>query len=234
MGRPPGSDSGRSIFGGPPRTAGSRGSVRELAGRWFVQSAQAASANCGSQARLPWPESRAGRLRSQRVSRRWLMHLLLKAAPRSVRPQPLVDRRHTLAGALQVRRCRERAPKVWPAASTSAARPAVSANESTPPFSAVSRIPTRVSTATSSAPRLAPRCHCADSAERAVGGSAPPAALRPRPSRPSSATPVTITLDRYGHLFPGSEKEAADSSIATSNGPSEGLPREGALHKSGP
>jgi hypothetical protein len=41
---------------------------------------------------------------------------------------------------------------------------------------------------------------------------------------------VTITLDRYGYLFPGSEKEAGASSTATSNAPSEAVPREGALH----
>jgi hypothetical protein len=39
-----------------------------------------------------------------------------------------------------------------------------------------------------------------------------------------------ITLDRYGHLFPGSEKEAAgllDTYLERSIG---GAPREGALH----
>jgi hypothetical protein len=46
---------------------------------------------------------------------------------------------------------------------------------------------------------------------------------------------VTITFDRYGHLFPGSEKEAAGgSSTATSSAPSEGVRRDGcatrALH----
>ena len=42
---------------------------------------------------------------------------------------------------------------------------------------------------------------------------------------------VTITLDRYGHLFPGSEREAAgllDSYLERSVG---GGPREGALHE---
>ena len=41
---------------------------------------------------------------------------------------------------------------------------------------------------------------------------------------------VTITLDRYGHLFPGSEQEAAgllDAYLERSVG---GVPREGALH----
>jgi hypothetical protein len=125
-----------------------------------------------------------------KVSRSWLIHLLLKSAPRRVRPQPLVDRRHTFAGALQVRRCRERAPEVWPATSSNAARPAVSANEATPPFSAVSPVPTRAPTATSSrSTTRATRRRCADPAEHAPGGSAPPAAPARGSLRPSSARP---------------------------------------------
>jgi hypothetical protein len=191
MGRLPGSDSGRSIDGGPPPTAGSRGPVREL-GRKVVCpgcSGGEYELRLAGQAAVAM-KSRARSLRSQRVSKRWLVHLLLKSAPRRVRPQPLVDRRHTFAGALRVRRCRERAPEVWPATSSNAARPAVSANEATPPFSAVSPVPTRAPTATSSrSTTRATRRRCADPAEHAPGGSAPPAAPARGSLRPSSARP---------------------------------------------
>jgi hypothetical protein len=129
------------------------------------------------------------------MSRRWLIHLLLKSAPRSVRPQPLVIAAILSPARSRFAGCRERARK-------SGRRRA----QRGPPGGLGGRVdaavlccptPTRVSTATPSPLQTrATRCRCADSAERAVGRSAPPAApvqgpldlprprLRDHPARP--------------------------------------------------
>jgi hypothetical protein len=129
------------------------------------------------------------------MSRRWLIHLLLKSAPRSVRPQPLVIAAILSPARSRFAGCRERARK-------SGRRRA----QRGPPGGLGGRVdaavlccptPTRVSTATPSrSTTRATRCRCADSAERAVGRSVPPAApvqgpldlprprLRDHPARP--------------------------------------------------
>ena len=91
MGRLPGSDSRpldrwRAASDGREPWA-----CAELAGRWFVQGAQAASANCGSQARLPVALCHGPEAFDVKGARRWLIHLLLMFAPRRRSAAPLAD-----------------------------------------------------------------------------------------------------------------------------------------------
>jgi hypothetical protein len=183
--------------------------VRELAGRWFVQSAQAASANCGSQARLPWlcshgpeafdlkgvqalthsptPEVRAeapfGRNRS------WIAAI----------PSPAPSRFAGGASA-HARSGRRRAP------ARPARRPRRTGRRRR---SLLSHSDPGIHGYTLPLQTRATRCRCADSAERAVGRSAPPAAPSKALSTFLGHACVTIPLDRYGHLSPGSEKAAS-------------------------
>jgi hypothetical protein len=210
MGRLPGSDSGRSISGGPPRTAGSPW-VRAGAGRKVVRP-ECSGGECerrlAGQAAVAM-KSRARSLRSQGV----------QALAHSPTPEVRAEARSaaTARGSLPYPRRRgstfaggANAPReVWLASSTSAARPAASADGSTPPFSAVSHsdpgihaytLPLHNSRHTMSLFGLS----------RACGGSV--RATRRPPSKALSTflghACVTIPLDRYGHLSPGSEKEA--------------------------
>ena len=183
--------------------------MRELAGRWFVQSAQAASANCGSQARLPWLCSHG----PEAFDLKGVQALTHSPTPEVRAEAPSAA---TARGSPPYPR---RRPPASPVARARTRGLAGVEHQRGPPGGLGGWVdaavlccptPTRVSTATPSRSKLAPHDVAVRTQQsvRWVGPRHPPPPSKALSTFLGHAC-VTIPLDRYGHLSRGSEKAAS-------------------------